>query len=132
MSDKNTEYTADSWSGMMSMDTTFVLFFLALEYGRAIRMFSFEGAVTGATMLVVLVLPYFLPSAYGRSTLTVWLAGRTTIALLGMLLGAVLNLTIGIVLPEEVRFLPMAGLITATILSFYIQFYTLMKLRPAK
>lgn len=132
MSENTTPYTAEGWSGLIGMDTTFVLFFLAIEYGRAIRLFSFEGAVTGITMLAVLVLPYFLPTAYGRSTLTSWVAGRTTIALLGMILGTILSLTVGVVLPPEVRFLPMAGLITATVLSFYVQFYSLMRLRPAK
>lgn len=118
--------------GMVNIDTTFVLFFLALEYGRGVSMFSIDGALMGTTMLMVLVLPYFLPSRYEKPLFTNWVAGRTAIAIFGMLLGLVFRQSLGTVLPESLRFMPMMFLILAAIISCYVQFYGLMKLRLAK
>ena len=108
----------------LAIDTTFVLFFLALEYGRAVRAVSIDGLLMGITMLMVLVLPYFLPSNFERPTLGNWLLARGAVALFGMVLG--------VVLPGSLRFMPMTFLILASMVSCYIQFYGLMKLRLAK
>ena len=124
--------TIAEFGGMVSFDTTFVLFFLALEYGRGVSMFSIDGALMGTTMLMVLVLPYFLPSRYEKPLFTNWVAGRTAIALFGMLLGVVFRQSLGTVLPESLRFMPMMLLILAAIISCYVQFYGLMKLRLSK
>lgn len=124
--------TGSGLGGMVNIDTTFVLFFLALEYGRGVSMFSIDGALMGTTMLMVLVLPYFLPSGYEKPLFTNWVAGRTAIALFGMLLGVVFRQSLGTVLPESLRFMPMMLLILAAIISCYVQFYGLMKLRLAK
>ena len=117
---------------MISIDTTFVLFFLAMEYGRSIQMFSIDGVLMGTTMLMVLALPYFLPSPYEKPLYANWLAGRGAIALFGMLLGLVFRQSVGVVLPESLRYMPMTLLVLAAMVSCYIQFYSLMKLRPAK
>jgi hypothetical protein len=119
-------------SGFAGIDTTFVLFFLALEYGRAVQLLSLDGALMGTTMMMVLVLPYFLPSKYERPDLTTWLLGRGAIALLGLLLGVGLSRTIGVVLPSEARFLPLTFLVLSSMVSCYIQFYSLLKLRSVK
>lgn len=124
--------TGSGLGGMVNIDTTFVLFFLALEYGRGVSMFSIDGALMGTTMLMVLVLPYFLPSRYEKPLFTNWVAGRTAIALFGMLLGVVFRQSLGTVLPESLRFMPMMLLILAAIISCYVQFYGLMKLRLSK
>ena len=118
--------------GFAGIDTTFVLFFLALEYGRAVELLSVDGALMGTTMMMVLVLPYFLPSRYEKPDLTSWLLGRGAIALLGLLLGTGLGRTIGVVLPAEARFLPLTFLVLSSMVSCYIQFYSLLKLRPVK
>ena len=115
-----------------AVDTIVVLFFLALEYGRAVRAFSVDGALMGITMLMVVVLPYFLPSNFARPTFSNWLLARGTVALSGMILGVVFKQSLGIILPESVRFMPMTLLILASMISCYIQFYGLMKLRLAK
>jgi pheromone shutdown protein TraB len=115
-----------------SIDTTFVLFFLALEYGRAVRAVSIDGLLMGVTMIMVLVLPYFLPSHFEKPAFSAWLLGRGAVALLGFLLGVMMSQAVGVVLPESMRFLPMTFLIAASMVSCYIQFYSLMKLRPVK
>lgn len=128
----NTNRQESEFGGLISIDTTFVLFFLALEYGRAVRLFSVDGALMGTTMLMVLALPYFLPSRYAKPTFSNWIAGRTAIACLGLLLGTAMSYSVGTILPVGFGFIPMAGLIIAAFISCYIQFYSLMKLRPVK
>ena len=115
-----------------AIDTGVVLFFLALEYGRAVRAFSVDGVLMGVTMTMVLVLPYFLPSNAERLTFSNWLLARGAVALGGMVLGVAFKQSLGILLPESVRFVPMTLLIVAAMISCYIQFYGLMKLRLVK
>ena len=128
-SDKTTGF---GFGGMLGIDTTFVLFFLALEYGRGVQMFSIDGVLMGTTMLMVLALPYFLPSGVEKPLFANWLAGRGAIALFGIILGLVFRQSIGVVLPESLRFVPLTFLILTAMVSCYIQFYGLMKLRLAK
>ena len=116
----------------LAVDTCLVLFFLALEYGRAVQALSVDGLLMGVTILMVLVLPYFLPSNVERPTLSNWLLARGAVALTGMMLGVAFKQSLGVVLPESLRFMPMTFLILASMISCYIQFYGLMKLRLAK
>ena len=83
-------------------------------------------------MMMVLVLPYFLPTVDERADLGVWMARRSIIAILGVLSGFAFKLALGVVLPEGSNFLPMLLLIVAAMVSAYVQFYGLMKLRLAK
>ncbi len=124
--DKNT------WFGGFGIDTLFVLFFLALEYGRAVQMFSIDGALMLTTMTMVLVLPYFLPSKNARPTLGSWLKLRSSVAVIGLMFGVLYSKSVGLVLPESLKFVPMTFLILTAMFSCYIQFYALMKLRLVK
>ncbi|MEP6789517.1 MAG: hypothetical protein ABJB40_13845 [Acidobacteriota bacterium] len=120
------------FGSMAGIDTTFVLFFLALEYGRAVQMFSLDGFFMGITMLMVLTLPYFLPSNSEKPLFANWMMTRGAIALGGIVLGFGFKQSLGVVLPESLRFMPMTFLVLASMVSCYIQFYGLMKLRLAK
>ncbi len=120
------------FGGMVSIDTTFVLFFLALEYGRAVQMFSIDSLLMGITMLMVLTLPYFLPSNYEKPLFSNWMMGRGAVALFGILLGFAFKQGVGVMLPSGLRFMSMTFLILASMVSCYIQFYGLMKLRLAE
>src|SRR5258708_37410975 len=120
------------FGGMVGIDTSFVLFFLALEYGRAVQIFSVDGLLMGIAMLMVLTLPYFLPSSSEKPLFANWMMGRGAIALAGILLGFAFKQSLGVVLPGSLRFMPMTFLILASMVSCYIQFYGLMKLRLAK
>ena len=114
------------------IDTAFVLFFLALEYGRAARAFSIDGILMAVTMVMVLVLPYFLPSNWNATTFMSWLTVRSGVALGGLVFGAMFSYSVGTVIPESLKFMPMTFLILASMISCYIQFYGLMRLRLAK
>lgn len=109
-----------------------VLFFLAVEYGRAVQAYSMDGLLMGITMTMMLALPYFLPSTTARPTFSNWILARGGFALLGMIFGVALNQSTGSILPETMRYVPMTFLILASMVSCYIQFYSLMKLRLAK
>lgn len=126
---KNTQANTFTLPGI---DTAAVLFFLALEYGRNIRLFSADGVLMSITMAMVLVLPYFLPSNWSRVSFGSWMISRSLLMFGGLVVGAVFGVSVGTVLPESMRFMPMTFLILAGMISCYIQFDSLMRLRPAK
>lgn len=108
----------------IGVDTSLVLLFLAVEMGRSGGFGSIETMLMGISMLMVLVFPYFLPSADAiELSFAKWLGFRGAIAVFG--------LVCGLMMPESLRFLPMNLLILAGISSCCVQFYGLMRLRPA-
>ena len=113
-----------------AIDTTFVLFFLAVEFGQIIGNFALDTVFFAATLLMLLVLPYFLPSD-DKPSFGNWVLGRTLIAAFAVSVGVLFKQSLS-VLPETFRFLPMTLLIVTAMLSCYIQFYGLLKLRLAK
>lgn len=114
-----------------AVDTTFVLFFLAFDCGQRFT-FGIDGLLSGVTLIMFLVLPYFLPFGGEKPAFEPWILGRAAIASLAIVLGLMFGQSIGIFLPEMFRFLPLTLLIIAGIVSFYVQIYSLFKLRPAK
>ena len=114
-----------------AVETTFVLFFLAVEFGRTLTRITFDNFLIAITLLMVIVLPYFL-AASTKLNFVNWFVGRSFIAGFAILLGALFNQTLGIVLPETFKFLPLSLLIVTAMLSCYIQFYGFLRLRLAK
>lgn len=113
-----------------AIDTTFVLFFLAVEFGQIINNFALDTVFFAITLLMLIVLPYFL-SSDEKPKFGNWVLGRTLIAAFAVSVGVMFKQSLG-VLPEMFRFLPMTLLIVTAMLSCYIQFYGLLKLRLAK
>lgn len=120
-----------SKSKNFAVETTFVLFFLAVEFGRGFNGLTLDGVFLALTLLMVMVLPYFL-QADEKPKFKGWLLGRSLITIFALLLGLMFRQSIGVVLPETFRFLPMTLLIVTAMLSCYIQFYSFLKLRLAK
>jgi hypothetical protein len=114
-----------------AVDTTFVLFFLAIEFGRSLSGLSMDNVFLFPTLLMVAVLPYFLNPGE-KVNFGNWVFGRSLIAGFAILLGILFNQSLGTVLPETFRFLPMSLLIGTAMISCYIQFYGFLKLRLAK
>ncbi|MBA3335364.1 MAG: hypothetical protein H0T08_07120 [Acidobacteria bacterium] len=114
-----------------AVETTFVLFFLAVEFGRTLTRISFDNFLMVITLLMVIVLPYFL-AADAKTNFVNWVFGRSLIAGFAILLGALFNQTLGVVLPETFRFLPLTLLIVTAMFSCYIQFYGFLRLHLAK
>jgi uncharacterized membrane protein len=124
-----TEHTNNRFAGF-GVDTIFVLFFLALEYGRGVSVFSVDGALMGTTLAMVLVLPYFLPSRVERPSISKWLAVRGMVAIVALMIGVALSgKSAG---TASFSTMPMTFLILSSMVSAYVQFYGLMRLRPAK
>lgn len=114
-----------------AIDTTFVLFFLALEFGQSFTGISVDSALLMGTLLVIAITPYFLASD-AKPNFKIWFAGRGAIALFAIVLGWMFKQSYGTVLPEMFKFLPMTLLIVTAMLSCYIQFYSFLKLRFVK
>lgn len=114
-----------------AVDTSFVLFFLAFDCGQRFT-FGVDGFLSGTTLIAFLVLPYFLPFNGEKPTFEPWVLGRAAIACLAIVLGVMFGQSVGTFLPEMFRFLPLTLLMIAGMVSFYIQMYSLFKLRPAK
>ena len=123
--------TVSSESGFV-VDTTFVLFFLALEFGRSLAALGLDSVLLGISLAMLAVVPYFLVNASIGRDFGKWLAGRSLIIVFATLLGLVFDQTIGLVLPDVMRYIPMALLIVSAMTSCYFQFYSLLRLRPAK
>lgn len=114
-----------------AVDTTFVLFFLAVEVGQTLGVIRLDTIILAVSLLFVLVLPYFLQSGE-KPNFGNWLLGRCSITVFAVLLGVIFRQSLGTFLPETFRFLPMTLLIVTAMLSCYIQFYGFLRLRLAK
>ena len=115
-----------------SIDTTFVLFFLALDFGQSALSSSVETIVSGLTLGMLLVLPYFLPSGSEKPDFMGWILGRSLITVFAVGLGLMYQQALGVVLPDVFRFLPMTLLIVTAMLSCYLQFYAIIRFRLAR
>jgi hypothetical protein len=114
-----------------AIDTTFVLFFLALELGQSFAGFRLDSVFLILALLVIAIMPYFLPAGE-KPNFSNWLIGRALIAGFAISLGWMFKQSLGTVLPEAFRFMPMTLLIVTAMLSCYIQFYGFLKLREVK
>lgn len=118
--------------GRFAFDTTLVLFFLALDFGESVRSLSLDSALSACTLGMLVILPYFLPAVDERPAFAEWLLGRLIITVFAMGLGLVFAQTIGTILPDSLRFLPMTLLIVAAMFSCYVQFFGMLRVRLAK
>ncbi len=115
-----------------SVDTTFVLFFLAVDFGQSSTPFGLDSAFSALTLGLLLVLPYFQPSMSKKPDFTGWLLGRILISVFAVALGMMYHEALGVVLPAEFRFLPMTLLIATAMVSCYLQFYAIIRFRLAR
>ncbi len=114
-----------------AIDTTFVLFFLAVDLGQNLSVIAFDTIFLAITLLAVAVFPYFI-NLDEKPEFGNWLLGRSLIVGFAVLLGLMFRQTLGVVLPESFRFLPFTLLIVTAMLSGYIQFYSFFRLRLSK
>lgn len=114
-----------------TIDTTFVLFFLAVEFGQTVEHLGIDSFFLAITLLIVAIMPYFLPTNE-KMNFGNWLLGRGLIVGLAILTGIALKSSLGVVLPETFKFLPMTLLILTAMLSCYFQFFAFLKFREIK
>jgi hypothetical protein len=113
------------------VDTTFVLFFMALELGRSFNRVSLDSFMLLATMLVVMFVPYVLLPGE-RPDFRKWALGRAAIAAYAFVAGIFFSFSLGTVLPEIFRFMPMTLLIASAVACCFIQFYSFLNMRYIK
>ena len=113
------------------IDTTFIVFFLALDFGQNLGVFALDTAFLAITLAAVATLPYFLADRTEIS-LGRWILGRMVIVGFGVTLGLLFKQSLGIFLPEQLSFLPMSLLIVTAVMTCYFQFYRFFKPRLSK
>lgn len=115
-----------------AVDTTFVLFFLALELGLSFGTFGFDDFLSIDTLAAFVSVPYLLPGEGEKPDFRNWAMGRSLIALFGLALGVVFKQTLGVVLPVGFAYLPMMLLIVSATASCYLQLFSMMRFRLVK
>jgi len=115
-----------------AVDTTFVLFFLAVDFGQSLRNFGLDTAFSVITLTMLVVLPYFLPTDAERPDFKTWLLGRGLIAAFASILGVMFGQSVGILLPEAFSYLPMTLVILTAMLSCYLQLCAMIRFRLAR
>ena len=113
-----------------TLDTTFVLFFLAMDLGASALSWSL--GLSLLTLGAFIVLPYFLPFSGDQERFGRWLTGRIIVAAMGTTFGLMLGQAVGTVLPEVFRFVPMTLLIVAAIICCNVQIYGIRRHRLAR
>ena len=113
-----------------TLDTTFVLFFLAMDLGASALSWSL--GLSLLTFGAFIVLPYFLPFSGDQERFGRWLTGRIIVAAMGTTFGLMLGQAVGTVLPEVFRFVPMTLLIVAAIICCNVQIYGILRHRLAR
>ncbi|QYU68173.1 hypothetical protein J4558_25615 [Leptolyngbya sp. 15MV] len=112
-----------------ALDTTFVLYFLALDFGQAWIGLGYEGLLSTITLLAFIILPYFLLFSEERPLFQGWVAGRFILAAFGIVMGLLMRQAIGILLPEWFAYMPMTLLIASAFFSLYFQLYGILRFR---
>ena len=121
-----------SFDRHFAVDTTFVLFFLAVDFGQSLPSLGLDTAFSALTLGMLAVVPYFLPSDCERPDFTGWVLGRTVIAVFATILGLMYGQSLGVLLPETFSYLPMTLVIVTAVASCYLQFCAMIRFRLAR
>ncbi len=115
-----------------AVDTTFLLFFLGIDFGQSSMEFALDSLLSIVMLGMVLVVPYFLPSLDEKPEFADWLMGRSVITIFAVGLGVIFRQSLGVLLPETFRFLPFTLVILTAMLSCSLQFYGMIRFRLAR
>jgi hypothetical protein len=126
-----TDSRAEEPANYFVLDTTFVLFFLAMDLGSGLNSLNFDTFLSILTIGMFVVLPYSLPFAGEKPEFTGWALGRVFIAIIGLIGGLAIQFGTGTVFPESAKFLPMSFLIISGILCAGLQIRDIIRVRLA-
>lgn len=115
-----------------ALDTTFVLFFLAVDLGQGFQRMGFDTLLSLLTLMMLIVLPYFMPGDAEKPNFTPWVLGRAAIAAYATVLGIMFGQSLGVVLPETFGYLPMTLVIVTAMASCCLQLCAMIKFRLAR
>jgi hypothetical protein len=122
--------TTDSGS-LQIVDTTIVLFFLAVLLGSSLPTSVLDGILSLTTLAAFVALPYVLMGEETAHAFGGWVLGRIFIAALGLLAGALFYSALGSASPEAFKYVPMSLLLVAATASAIVQFYVIIRIRLA-
>lgn len=117
-------------SSRFVLETTFVLFFLSVDFGQNVIGGSFDIAFLGITVIALAVLPYYLPSNDGIDFMS-WVTGRSAIVMLGLVTGVAFGQFVGVIVPEFMRYLPLVMATVSGFASCYVMYANLFRLSYA-
>ena len=123
---------AEEASSFHSVDTSIVLFFLAMELAASAGGNGLDKGLSLLGIAAFVVLPYFLPGRHETMQLTHWLVGRTAIALVGTFAGIGFAYAVAPAAAPAYASLPMTLLIFAAFVSCLMQLYVMMKASLAR
>lgn len=112
-------------------DTTFVLFFLAMDLVRSFSGFGLDSVLSVLTIGIFAVIPYLLPFDGEKPEFWGWLTGRLIIAAIAGICGLAISASAGVFLPETVKYVPFTLLIFSGIFCAFTQLRVIMKVRLA-
>ena len=122
---------AGAEGGFFAFDTTLVLFFLAVDLGQTGFQLDLGSSLSGLSVITVAAAPYAM---FGdeKPHFWTWLGSRLILAGFGVLGGVLMSGSVGTLLPESARFVPITLLILAAFLRFCLQFYGILRVRLAR
>ena len=113
-------------------DTTFVLFFLAMDlFGSFSGTVGLDALLSLVTIGLFAVMPYLLPFEGEKPEFWGWLTGRFSIGVIGAISGLAISASTGVFWPETVRYVPFTLLIISGIFCAFTQLRAIMKVRLA-
>ena len=112
-------------------DTTFVLFFLAMDLAGSFAGVGFDSLLSVLTIGIFAVVPYLLPFDGEKPEFWGWLIGRLSIAAIAVISGMAISTSAGVFLPETVKYVPFTLLIISGIFCAFTQLRVIIKVRLA-
>jgi len=112
------------------LETTFVLFFLSVDFGQNLGSFGLDTALLGITVVAVAFLPFYLPSA-DTTNGTTWVTGRSAITLFGVVCGIGFGQLVGGLVPEVLRLTPLVLATVAGVVACMVMLSGVLRLNYA-
>lgn len=126
-----TNRVEDAKSGLFVPDTTFVLFFLAMDLAGSISGIGLDTLLSVLTIGLFVVLPYLLPFGGEKPEFWNWFFGRLSISAIGVISGLATAASAGSFLPEALKYVPFTLLLISGIFCTFTQLRGIMKVRLA-
>lgn len=117
---------------LFTLDTTIVLFFLAVETAQNVSLGAGPLAVSIATLATFVVVPYCFESAGTGGSLARFIVGRLIIAVFGVGVGVLFARSLGTAFPDWFAYLPMTLLLFAAMFAFSTWFFNVVGFRLAR
>jgi hypothetical protein len=115
----------------VGLDTALVLFFLAADLGRSLKLVDLGTVLSVLTILAFIVFPYFLPFEKERPQFLNWTFVRLSVAITGIVAGMGLDVLVEVYFMENLKFFPMTLLIFSGIFCAITQIRDIIRFRLA-